>query len=111
MQTSIQPVSYGPLGTGNLLTLRGVGPVNDTGRPNYFYEVADKQLVTPAVPAVPASGNTPEVPAVPAVYSTTSITSGNIAMTPAQWDNWGKNPTDEAYQLACICTNLGLTLA
>lgn len=34
MHTSIQPVSYGPLGTANLLTIRGVGPVNGTGRPN-----------------------------------------------------------------------------
>ena len=91
MQTSILPVSYGPLGTANLLTIRGVGPVDDSGRPSYFYDVSS---VTDAVPP-----------------ATTSITSGNIAMTKSQWDNWGKTPTDEEYQLSCIATNLGLTRA
>ena len=111
MQTSITPVSYGPLGTGNLLTIRGVGPVDDTGRPSYFYDVADRQLVTPAIAAVPASGDAPEVPAISAVYSTKSLTNGNVAMTVPQWNAWGSGQTDEEYQLSCIAANLGLTRA
>ena len=91
MQTSITPISYGPLGTANLLTIRGVGPVDDTGRPNYFYSVSS------------ATSDDPPVE--------TPITSGNIAMEVKQWDSWGKTPTDEEYQLSCIAANLGLTRA
>lgn len=90
MQTPTIPVSYGPLGTANLLTVRGIGPVDDSGRPNYFYAVSS---VTDNPPAE------------------TPITNGNIAMTVTQWDNWGKTPTDEEYQLNCISANLGLTRA
>lgn len=117
MQTSIIPASFGPLGTANLLTLRGVGPVDDTGRPNYVADFASKTLVTaaiPAVPPVPATDETleiPAVPAVPAVYAVAHIASRNVEMTKAQWDNWGKTPTDEEYQLACLCTNLGVVRA
>lgn len=106
MQTPIAPVSYGPLGTANLLTIRGIGPVNDSGCPNYFYDIADKQLVSPEVAA------TDESPAVAAVYSTRSITNGNKAMEPAQWANWPTGPSgNEDYQLDCIAANLGLTRA
>lgn len=110
MQTPIVPVAVFP-GTANVLSIRGVGPVNDTGCPNYLWELQDVQLVSPAIAAVPATEDTPEVPAVAAVYSTKSLTSGNKAMTVAQWNNWGKTPTDEEYQLSCIVANLGLTRA
>ena len=110
MTTPIVPVAVFP-GTANVLSIRGVGPVNDTGCPNYLWELQDVQLVSPAIAAVPATEDTPEVPAVAAVYSTKSLTSGNKAMTVAQWNNWGKTPTDEEYQLTCLAKNLGLTRA
>jgi len=110
MQTPIVPVKVFP-STANTLEIRGVGPVDDSGCPNYFWQLSDRQLVTPATPAIPATDDTPEVPAVEAVYSTTTLTSGNEAMTAAQWANWGRTNPDEAYQLACLATNLGLTQA
>jgi hypothetical protein len=113
MQTPIVPVKVFP-STANTLSIRGVGPVDDSGRPNYLWQLQDVQLVSPAIPAVPATKNTPEVPAVEAVYSTTTLTSGNEAMTAAQWNAWpseGTPAADEAYQLACLVTNLGLTAA
>lgn len=112
MQTLIVPVSYGPLGTANTLYLRGVGPVNDSGCPNYFYDIQRVTELTPAVPAVPATEDEPAVPAVAATFSTVSITNGNAAMTAEQWSAWpsGNTPTeDEVYQLGCLATNLGLT--
>ena len=84
MKTAIIPVSYGPLGTGTQLFIRGVAPVDDTGRPKYFYAISSE---------------------------TSQITSGNVEMLKNQWDNWGKTPTDEEYQLSCIAANLGLTCA
>ena len=110
MQTPIVPVAVFPA-TANTLEIRGVGPVDDSGCPNYCWQLSDRQLVTPATPAVPATDDTPEVPAVEAVYANTPLTAGNKAMTAAQWNAWGKTPTDEAYQLACIAANLGLTRA
>ena len=116
MQTPIVPVAVFP-STANTLSIRGVGPVDDSGRPNYLWELQDVQELTPAIPAVPAipaTDDTPEVPEVPAVaatYSTTTLTAGNNAMTVAQWNNWGKTPTDEEYQLTCLAKNLGLTRA
>ena len=74
MQTPIVPVAVFP-GTANVLSIRGVGPVNDTGCPNYLWELQDVQLVSPAIPAVPAipaTDDTPEVPAVPAVETAAS---------------------------------------
>jgi hypothetical protein len=35
--------------------------------------------------------------------------SGEVSLTQAQWDGWGNSQSDEAYQLACIAANLGLT--
>jgi hypothetical protein len=113
MQTPIVPVAVFP-STANTLEIRGVGPVNDSGCPNYFWQLSDRQLVTPATPAIPATDDTPEVPAVEAVYASTPLTAGNKAMTAAQWNAWpseGTPATDEAYQLACLVTNLGLTAA
>ena len=111
MQTPIVPVAVYP-GTANTLEIRGVGPVDDSGRPNYLWQLQDVQLVSPAIPAVPATEDTPEVPSVEAVYSTTTLTSGNEAMTAAQWANWPTGPAgNETYQLACLATNLGLTQA
>ena len=110
MQTPIVPVAVFP-STANTLSIRGVGPVDDSGRPNYLWELQDVQELTPAVPAVPATADTPEVPAVAATYSTTSLTAGNKEMTAAQWNSWGKTPTDEEYQLTCLAKNLGLTRA
>jgi hypothetical protein len=116
MQTPIVPVAVFP-STANTLSIRGVGPVDDSGRPNYLWELQDVQELTPAIPAVPAIPATddtpevPEVPAVAAVYSTTPLTAGNKAMTAAQWNAWGKTPTDEEYQLTCLAKNLGLTRA
>lgn len=112
MQTPIAPVSYGPLGTANTLYLRGVGPVNDSGCPNYFYDIQRVTELTPAVPAVPATEDEPAIPAVAATFSTVSITVGNAAMTAEQWSAWpsGNTPTeDEVYQLGCLAANLGLT--
>ena len=110
MQTAIVPVPVFP-GTANSLQIRGVGPVDDSGCPNYFWQLSDRQLVTPATPAIPATDDTPEVPAVEAVYANTPLTAGNKAMTAAQWNAWGKTPTDEEYQLTCLAKNLGLTRA
>jgi hypothetical protein len=113
MQTPIVPVAVFP-STANTLEIRGVGPVDDSGCPNYFWQLSDRQLVTPATPAVPATDDTPEVPAVDAVYANTPLTAGNKAMTAEQWSAWpsdGTPATDEAYQLACLVTNLGLTAA
>ena len=110
MQTAIVPVAVFP-STANTLEIRGVGPVDDSGCPNYFWQLSDRQLVTPATPAIPATDDTPEVPAVEAVYSNTPLTAGNKAMTAAQWNAWGKTPTDEEYQLTCLAKNLGLTRA
>ena len=94
MKTSITPVSYGPLGLANTLAIRGIGSVNDTGCPNYFYAV---QRVTDAAPGVPAEVET--------------IATGNKAMTSEQWAKWGSTESDEDYQLTCIAANLGLDLA
>jgi hypothetical protein len=110
MQTAIVPVAVFP-STANVLEIRGVGPVDDSGCPNYFWQLSDRQLVTPATPAIPATDDTPEVPAVDAVYANTPLTAGNKAMTAAQWNAWGKTPTDEEYQLTCLAKNLGLTRA
>jgi len=112
MQTPIVPVSYGPLGTANTLYLRGVGPVNDSGQPNYFYDIQRVTELTPAVPAVPATKDEPAVPAIAATFETVSITVGNAAMTAAQWSAWpsGNTPAeDETYQLGCLAEILGLT--
>lgn len=116
MTTPIVPVAVFP-GTANVLSIRGVGPVNDTGCPNYLWELQYMELVTraiPAVPAIPATDDTPEVPEAPAVaatYSTTTLTAGNNAMTQAQWYAWGAGAVgNEAYQLSCIAENLGLTI-
>lgn len=114
MQTPIKPTSYGPLGTANLLTIRGVGPVNDSGCPNYFYDIQRVTEATPAVAAVPATKTAPAIAAVAATYTTVSISNGNEAMTPAQWSAWPSNGTtgsDEDYQLECLATNLGLKIA
>jgi len=103
MQTPIVPVSYGPLGIANTLYLLGVGPVNDSGCPNYFYDIQRVTELTPAVPAVPA---------IAATFETVSITNGNAAMTAAQWSAWpsGNTPAeDETYQLGCLAEILGLT--
>ena len=111
MQTPIVPVAVFP-GTANVLSIRGVGPVDDSGRPNYLWELQDAQELTAAIPAVPATDDTPEVPAVAATYSTTTLTAGNKEMTAAQWANWPTGPAgNEAYQLACLVANLGLTAA
>ena len=115
MQTPIVPVAVFP-STANTLSIRGVGPVDDSGRPNYLWELQDVQELTPAIPAVPAipaTDDTPEMPEGPALaatYSTTTLTAGNNAMTVAQWNNWGKLTPDEEYQLSCIAANLGLTI-
>jgi hypothetical protein len=110
MQTPIVPVAVFP-STANTLFIRGVGPVDDSGCPNYLYELQDVQETAPAIPAAPATNDTPEVPAVAATYSATTLVAGNMAMTAAQWSNWGKLTPDEDYQLSCISTNLGLTRA
>ena len=112
MQTPIVPVSYGPLGTANTLYLRGVGPVNDSGCPNYFYDIQRVTELKPAVPAVPATEDESAVPAVAATFTTVSITNGNAAMTAEQWKVWpsgGTTDDDEVYQLTCLSANLGLT--
>jgi hypothetical protein len=98
MQTPIVPVSYGPLGTANTLYLRGVGPVNDSGCPHYFYDIQRVTEITP--------------PTEPPTFNTVSITVGNAAMTAAQWSAWpsGNTPAeDETYQLGCLAEILGLT--
>jgi hypothetical protein len=111
MQTPIVPISFGPLGIANTLVIRGVGPVNDSGCPNYFYDIQRVTETAPAVPEVPATEDTPAIPAVAATHSTVSLVQGNKAMTDEQWDNWGKTPTDEEYQLSCLAANLNLTRA
>lgn len=37
--------------------------------------------------------------------------SGEVSLTQAQWDSWNNSQSDEAYQLACVLANLGLTAA
>ena len=105
MQTALVPVSLGFLGTANLLTLRGVGPVDDTGRPNYFWELSERTETAPAVPA------TDTAEAIPAAFSVVARTAGNAEMTVAQWDAWGRAAQDEEYQLNSLCAVLGLTRA
>ena len=98
MQTPIVPVSYGPLGLANTLYLRGVGPINDSGCPNYFYAVQNMTEITP--------------PTEPPTFTTDSVTNGNAAMTPEQWSAWPSGGTpadDEDYQLTCLADNLSLT--
>lgn len=114
MQTPIVPVSYGQLGLANTLVIRGVGPVNDSGCPNYFYDVQRVTEATPAVAAVAATKTAPAILAVEPTYTTVSITNGNKAMTQEQWGEWPEGDTpaeDEQYQLECIAANLGLTIA
>lgn len=112
MQTPITPVSYGPLGLANTLAIRGVGPVNDSGCPNYLYDIQRVTETSPAVPEVPATKDAPAIPAVAATFSTVSLVNGNEAMTAEQWANWPTGPSgNEDYQLTCIATNLGLTRA
>ena len=105
MQTALVPVSLGFLGTANLLTIRGVGPVDDTGRPNYFWELSERTETAPAVPA------TDTAEAIPAAFSVVARTGGNAAMTVAQWDAWGRAANDEEYQLNALCAVLGLVRA
>ncbi len=93
MQTAIVPVSIFPA-QAQRLELRAVGFDN---RPNYL---ASLQSVTPGAPGAPATVET--------------LRALNVEMTKDQWDNWPAGDTpelDEAYQLACICENLGLTPA
>lgn len=112
MQTPIVPVTYGPLGIANTLTIRGVGPINDSGCPNYFYDIQRVTETAPAVAAVPATEDAPAIPATPATFSTVSVSNGNKAMTQTQWDNWTAGSSgNEDYQLTCIAANLGLTRA
>ena len=112
MNTPITPTSYGPLGLANTLTIRGVGPANDSGCPNYFYDIQRVTETSPAVPEVPATKDAPAIPAVAATFSTVSLVNGNKAMEPAQWANWPTGPSgNEDYQLDCIAANLGLTRA
>jgi len=110
MQTPIVPVAVFP-SIANTLSIRGVGSVDDSGCPNYLYELQDVQQTAPAIPAVPATNDTPEVPAIAATYAKTTLVVGNVAMTATQWSNWGKSTPDEDYQLSCISLNLGLTRA
>ncbi len=105
MQTALVPVSLGFLGTANLLTLRGVGPVDDTGRPNYFWELSERTETAPAVPA------TDTAEAVAAVFAVVARTAGNAEMTVDQWNAWGRAAQDEEYQLNSLCAVLGLTRA
>ena len=110
MQTPIIPVTYGPLGLANTLSIRGVGPVNDSGCPNYFYDIQRVTEEAPATPAVPATKTAAAIPAVPATCSTVSLVNGNEAMTVEQWANWPTGSTgNEDYQLTCLAKNLGLT--
>ena len=104
MQTPITPVAVYP-GTANTLTLHGVGPVDDSGRPNYFWELSDR---TETAPAVPATDTAPEIPAV---FSVVARLSGNAAMTVDQWNAWGRAAQDEEYQLNALADVLGLVRA
>lgn len=35
--------------------------------------------------------------------------NGNVSMTQAQWNAWGEDVDDNAYQVACLCKNLDLS--
>ena len=91
MQTSIVPVSLGFLGTANAVQFRsvGFGPP-----PQYLYTLGnvitvDGKEVFVAIPSA----------------------NGNVSMTQTQWDSWGKDVSDTAYQLSCLLASLGLTAA
>ena len=104
MQTAIVPVAVFP-GTANTLEIRGVGPVDDSGRPNYFWELSDTTETAPAVAA------TDTAEAIPAAFSVVARTAGNAEMTVDQWNAWGRAAQDEEYQLNAMCAVLGLTRA
>ena len=84
MQTAIVPVQVWP-SSANTLYLRAgnLGPP-----PTYYYQLQ----------SVDADGNV------------VVLKDGNVNMTDAQWAAWPANADDDAYQLAAISENLGLTL-
>ena len=83
MQTAIVPVQVWP-SSANTLYLRAgnLGPP-----PTYYYQLQ----------SVDADGNV------------VVLKDGNVNMTDAQWAAWPANADDDAYQLAAISENLGLT--
>jgi hypothetical protein len=104
MQTAIVPVPVFPA-TANTLQIRGVGPVDDSGRPNYFWELSDTTETAPAVAATDTAAE------IPAVFSVVARLSGNASMTVEQWHAWGRAAQDEEYQLNALAAVLGLVRA
>ena len=92
MKTPIVPVVVYP-SVANSLYLRGVGPVDDSGCPNYLYVLQKVETVGEET-------------------ATAQLVSGNKSMTSDQWKNWatgGDTVDDEEYQMDCLALNLGLT--
>lgn len=106
MQSPITPVTIFP-GTADTLALR-TGPLGPP--PGYYYAL---QQSTPGAhhPTVSTPDQPDYVPAFddPPTYAT--LKDGNVSMTMDQWSAWAAGGDDDAYQLACIAANLGLTLA
>ena len=106
MQTLIVPVSVFP-STANTLYIRAgnLGPP-----PTYYYQLQSVTIVPPVPEQVdPTTGNV-IVAAVPETQQVVVLKDGNVNMTDAQWAAWPANADDDAYQLAAISENLGLTL-
>lgn len=100
-------------------TPAGFGP---TG-PKFIIAIGVYVPAVPAVPATPAipqrSGpNLPDyVPAVPATPGSPEVPAGfqpqrqeELTLNQAEWDNWDKTTTDEAYVLAIAAARFGWTL-
>jgi len=121
MTSSIVPVSVFP-STANTLYIRAgnLGPP-----PSYYYQlqhvtevektrdVANPDYVTASVDA---DGNAVAAQGEPTITETYTdqvvvvLKDGNVNMTQEQWAAWPANADDDAYQLAAISENLGLTL-
>ena len=121
MTSFIVPVSVFP-STANTLYLRAgnLGPP-----PAYYYQLqkvteVQKTRDVPNPDYVPASidadGNAVAAQGEPTISETYTeqqvvvLKDGNVNMTQEQWAAWPANADDDAYQLAAISENLGLTL-
>jgi hypothetical protein len=111
LTTKIVPVSFFP-SSASAIQFRGV---SFSGRPSYLYTFGSITPGTAAIPAVGTQGQPGYVAAVPAIEESfvgLPAAVGNVDMTTAQFSAWsagGTAASDDAYQIACLLTNLGLT--
>lgn len=107
MQTNITPVQVWPA-TANVLDIRsiGFGPP-----PSYYYELQQVIITPPVAEQLDPTDGSVLIAAQPESRTTTVLKVGNVAMTEAQWNGWGEDVDDTAYQLAAITETLGLQIA